>query len=104
MNLPGQDTLTALSPERADRLRRLYEEELVRRCNESRPEARLWGGADDLEPGEKAIKGKGVAWQDFRCFNLNPNPPPPPNPFLPTKMGVPELPPVLFWTRDLALR
>lgn len=66
MNLPGQDTLTALSPERADRLRRLYEEELVRRCNESRPEARLWGGADDLEPGEKAIKGKGVAWQDFR--------------------------------------
>ena len=66
MHLPGQDTLTALTPERAERLKRLYEEELVRRCGESRPEARLWGGADDLEPEIKTVKGKGVAWQDFR--------------------------------------
>jgi len=63
MRLPGQDTLTALSPERADRLKNLYEEELVRRVREKRPEARLWGGADDLEPD---LKGKGVAWSDFR--------------------------------------
>ncbi|WVR04148.1 hypothetical protein IAU60_001147 [Kwoniella sp. DSM 27419] len=68
MQLPGQDTLTALSPERAERLRRLYEEELVKRCNEKRPEARLWGGADDLEPEVKNLKGKGIAWQDFRRF------------------------------------
>lgn len=72
MHLPGQDTLTALSPERAERLNRLYGEELVRRCGEYRPEARLWGGADDLEPevgggvGLKTVKGKGVAWHDFR--------------------------------------
>ncbi|OCF44486.1 solute carrier family 25 (mitochondrial phosphate transporter), member 23/24/25/41 [Kwoniella heveanensis CBS 569] len=68
MKLPGQDTLTALSPERAERLRKLYEEELVKKCNEKRPEARLWGGADDLEPEMKNVKGKGVAWQDFRRF------------------------------------
>ncbi|WRT65330.1 uncharacterized protein IL334_002273 [Kwoniella shivajii] len=68
MQLPGQDTLTALSPERADRLRRLYEEELVKACSDERPEARLWGGADDLEPEVKHVKGKGVAWQDFRRF------------------------------------
>ena len=68
MHLPGQDTLTALSPERAERLKGLYEEELVRRCSESRPDARLWGGADDLEPeaGAKTLKGKGIAWHDFR--------------------------------------
>ena len=66
MKLPGQDTLTALSPERAERLRRLYEEELVKRCNERRPEARLWGGADDLQPEIKNVMGKGVAWEDFR--------------------------------------
>ena len=63
MQLPGQDTYTALSPERAERLRRLYEEELVKRVGEQRPEARLWGGADDQEP---EIRGKGIAWQDFR--------------------------------------
>jgi len=63
MQLPGQDTYTTLSPERAERLKRLYEEELVKRVGEERPEARLWGGADDLEP---EIKGKGIAWQDFR--------------------------------------
>lgn len=64
MKLPGQDTMTALSPERADRLRRLYEEELVRRCNEERPQARLWGGPD--EQGEKWIGGKGVRFEAFR--------------------------------------
>jgi solute carrier family 25 phosphate transporter 23/24/25/41 len=64
MKLPGQDTMTALSPERADRLRRLYEEELVRRCNEERPQARLWGGPD--EQGEKNIGGKGVRFEAFR--------------------------------------
>ena len=63
MQLPDQDTYTALSPERAERLRRLYEEELVKRVGEERPEARLWGGADDQEP---EIRGKGIAWQDFR--------------------------------------
>ncbi|WWC98941.1 hypothetical protein V866_005835 [Kwoniella sp. B9012] len=69
MKLPGQDTLTALSPERADRLRKLYQEELVKACNDERPEARLWGGADDLtEPEIKNLKGKGIAWQDFRRF------------------------------------
>ena len=66
MHLPEQDTITALSPERAERLRRLYEEELVRRCSEERPEARLWGGADDLEPEVKTVKGKGIGWRDFR--------------------------------------
>jgi hypothetical protein len=66
MKLPGQDTLTALSPERADRLSRLYEEELVKRCNEKRPDARLWGGADELEPEMRSVKGKGIAWSDFR--------------------------------------
>lgn len=65
MKLPGQDTMTALSPERADRLRRLYEEELVRRCNEDRPQARLWGGPDNQ--GEKWIGGKGVRFEAFRC-------------------------------------
>lgn len=67
MQLPGQDTLAALSPERAERLRRLYQEELVKRVGEERPTARLWGGADDLEPEQKHVKGsKGIAWQDFR--------------------------------------
>lgn len=75
--LPGQGTLQALSPERAERLRRLYEEELVKRCEEERPEARLWGGSDDLEPyglggsgqspGQTIPAGKkGIAWKDFR--------------------------------------
>ncbi|WWC87477.1 uncharacterized protein L201_002366 [Kwoniella dendrophila CBS 6074] len=69
MKLPGQDTLTALSPERVDRLRKLYEEELVKACNDKRPEARLWGGADDqLEPELKNLSGKGIAWHDFRRF------------------------------------
>jgi solute carrier family 25 phosphate transporter 23/24/25/41 len=79
--LPGQGTLQALSPERAERLRRLYEEELVKRCEEERPEARLWGGSDDLEPyglgGSPPTAGqptpttkKGIAWKDFRLvFN-----------------------------------
>ena len=65
MKLPGQDTITALSPERADRLRKLYQEELVRRVREKRPQARLWGGADDIEP---EIKDQGIAWADFRRF------------------------------------
>lgn len=64
MKLPGQDTRTALSPERAERLRRLYEEELVRSCSAHRPEARLWGGADDIKPG--TATGKGIAWENFR--------------------------------------
>ena len=64
MKLPGQDTMTALSPERAERLQRLYEEELVRRCNEERPQALLWGGPD--EQGEKWIGGKGVRFEAFR--------------------------------------
>ncbi|WWD16881.1 hypothetical protein CI109_101313 [Kwoniella shandongensis] len=68
MKLPGQGTLTALSPERAERLRRLYEEELVKRISEKRPEARLWGGADEEEPEHKGLKGKGIAWHDFRRF------------------------------------
>ena len=63
MRLPGQDTMTALSPERADRLRQLYKEELVRRVKEKRPQARLWGGADDMEP---EVREKGLAWSDFR--------------------------------------
>jgi solute carrier family 25 phosphate transporter 23/24/25/41 len=66
MQLPGQDTMTALSPERADRLRRLYEEELVKRCSEDRPNASLWGGADDLEPDIKRLPGSGITWQSFR--------------------------------------
>lgn len=67
MKLPGQDTLTALSPERAERLRRLYEEELVRRVREKRPEARLWGGPDDLR-GEKTEgeRQKIIEWSEFR--------------------------------------
>ena len=65
MKLPGQDTIAALSPERADRLRKLYQEELVRRVREKRPQARLWGGADDIEP---EVKDKGIAWADFRLF------------------------------------
>lgn len=73
MKLPGQDTITALSPERADRLGRLYEEELVRRVRQNRPQARLWGGADDLLPDsngetneERKGASKGIAWGDFR--------------------------------------
>lgn len=62
MQLPGQDTVTALSPERADRLRKLYLEELVKECNDRRPEARLWGGSDDWQPDTS----KGVKWEDFR--------------------------------------
>ncbi|RXK37012.1 solute carrier family 25 (mitochondrial phosphate transporter), member 23/24/25/41 [Tremella mesenterica] len=50
MKLPGQDTRTALSPQRAERLKKLYEEELVRRVRENRPNALLWGGADDIKP------------------------------------------------------
>ncbi|GFZ43000.1 Uncharacterized mitochondrial carrier [Saitozyma sp. JCM 24511] len=67
MKLPGQDTTTALSPERAERLRKLYEEELVRRVKEKRPEARLWGGADD-QPHIKTTQEKGIAFEDFRRF------------------------------------
>ncbi|KAK4688162.1 hypothetical protein P7C73_g1947, partial [Tremellales sp. Uapishka_1] len=67
MKLPGQGTMEALSPERAERLRRLYEEELSKRLQEARPHASLWGGADDLEP-EKKIQGQKVVWQDFRRF------------------------------------
>lgn len=62
MQLPGQDTTTALSPERADRLRNLYLEELVRECNDRRPNALLWGGSDDWKPETT----KGVPWEDFR--------------------------------------
>lgn len=62
MKLPDQDTLTALSPERAERLKKLYLEELVRECNDKRPEARLWGGRDDWQPETT----KGVIWEDFR--------------------------------------
>jgi solute carrier family 25 phosphate transporter 23/24/25/41 len=61
--------MTTLSPERAERLRVLYQEELVRRCDEKRPEARLWGGADDLEPVEgtaTAKREKGISWKAFR--------------------------------------
>ncbi|EIW66204.1 hypothetical protein TREMEDRAFT_21181, partial [Tremella mesenterica DSM 1558] len=43
MKLPGQDTRTALSPQRAERLKKLYEEELVRRVRENRPNA-FWEG------------------------------------------------------------
>lgn len=68
MQLPGQGTTAALSPERAERLRRLYEEELVKRISEERPDSSLWGGPDDLEPEMKNLKGKGIAWQDFRRF------------------------------------
>ena len=94
--LPGQGTLLPLSSERAERLRRLYQEELVHRVTCERPEAKLWGGADDLnEPeagpsnsmalgyGETTTttstpeptaassaattnRGKGIAWKDFR--------------------------------------
>jgi solute carrier family 25 phosphate transporter 23/24/25/41 len=88
--LPGQGTLSPLSSERAERLQRLYSEELVRRVRCERPEAKLWGGADDLNEPEAgssgsgsltttgagssnsagsssaARKGKGIAWKDFR--------------------------------------
>jgi solute carrier family 25 phosphate transporter 23/24/25/41 len=64
MRLPDQDTLTALSPERAERLRILYQEELVRQCGEKRPDARLWGGSDDLEPVD--VREKGISWKAFR--------------------------------------
>ncbi|BEI93587.1 uncharacterized protein CcaverHIS019_0600460 [Cutaneotrichosporon cavernicola] len=66
MRLPGQDTLAALSPERAERLRTLYTEELVKQIGEDRPDALQWGGADDLEPYEQAQKG--VSWKAFRKF------------------------------------
>lgn len=92
VKLPGQDTIGILSPERAERLSRLYLEELSRRVNmQERPEARLWGGADDLtEPEQQQQQqqvqqqqaqqqqaqqqqqqkksGKGIAWKDFRKF------------------------------------
>lgn len=69
MRLPGQDTPTALSPERAERLRTLYQEELVKRCGENRPDALLWGGADDLLPGEgEEVREKGVSWKSFRKY------------------------------------
>jgi solute carrier family 25 phosphate transporter 23/24/25/41 len=66
MKLPGQDTMTTLSDERAERLKKLYLEELVRECNDKRPEARLWGGSDDWKPETT----KGVAWEDFRYVHL----------------------------------
>jgi solute carrier family 25 phosphate transporter 23/24/25/41 len=86
VKLPGQDTIGILSPERAERLRRLYLEELSRRVSlQERPEARLWGGADDLTEPELQQQhqqqqqqqqqhhhqkkgGKGIAWKDFRKF------------------------------------
>lgn len=68
MRLPGQDTPTALSPERAERLRTLYQEELVKRCGENRPDALLWGGADDLQPGDGEVREKGVSWKAFRRY------------------------------------
>ncbi|KAJ9110277.1 hypothetical protein QFC19_001680 [Naganishia cerealis] len=86
VKLPGQDTIGILSPERAERLRRLYLEELSRRVSlQDRPEARLWGGADDLSEPEiqqqqqqqhqqhhphhhQKKSGKGIAWKDFRKF------------------------------------
>lgn len=64
MKLPGQDTMTALSPERIERLGKLYEEELVRRVNEERPSASLWGGPD--EASIEDILDKGVEFADFR--------------------------------------
>lgn len=69
-----------------ERLEKLYEEELVRRVTlEGRPEARLWGGEDDVsepaihvehpgasagkEPARgKTVNGKGIEWKDFRRF------------------------------------
>lgn len=68
MRLPGQDTLTVLSPERAERLQTLYQEELVRRVGETRPDALLWGGADDLEPVDTkgGVQTKGISWKAFR--------------------------------------
>ncbi|ODN76545.1 hypothetical protein L202_05207 [Cryptococcus amylolentus CBS 6039] len=71
MQLPGQGTTEALSLERAERLKRLYEEELVKTVAKKRPESALWGGPDDLEPEVRHLKGKkgtGVAWGDFRRF------------------------------------
>nr|ODO00504.1 solute carrier family 25 (mitochondrial phosphate transporter), member 23/24/25/41 [Cryptococcus depauperatus CBS 7855] len=68
MQLPGQGTTQALSRERAERLKRLYEEELVQKVSEKRPHSSLWGGPDDLEPEIKNISSKGIAWQDFRRF------------------------------------
>lgn len=62
MQLPGQDTVMTLSPERVDRLRNLYLEELVKECKDRRPNALLWGGSDDWKPETT----KGVAWEDFR--------------------------------------
>lgn len=91
--LPGQGTLSPLSSERAERLRRLYQEELVKRVTCERPEAKLWGGPDsENEPDTQAgagtgsasasasasgsqgetsaagagRRGKGIAWKDFR--------------------------------------
>jgi hypothetical protein len=89
MHLPGQGTIGTLSPERVERLRRLYEEELSRRISlEERESARLWGGADDLpDPNASAVATtssssssstssissvnaakKGIKWKDFRRF------------------------------------
>jgi hypothetical protein len=85
MHLPGQGTIGTLSPERVERLRRLYEEELSRRISlEERAHAELWGGADDLpEPATAVINhrdhnvnnpmgmmavGKVIKWKDFRKF------------------------------------
>jgi solute carrier family 25 phosphate transporter 23/24/25/41 len=62
MKLPGQDTMAALSPERAERLKELYLEELVKECSDHRPTAKLWGGSDDWKPDST----KGIAWEDFR--------------------------------------
>jgi solute carrier family 25 phosphate transporter 23/24/25/41 len=91
MHLPGQGTVGTLSPERVERLRRLYEEELSRRISlEEREGARLWGGADDLpDPNAQSTitsatssnsvspntsvaasttGKKGIKWKDFRKF------------------------------------
>lgn len=87
MHLPGQGTLGTLSPERVERLKRLYEEELSRRISlEERESASLWGGADDLpDPNTDSSTDaqsvtsasntktslpskKGIKWKDFRKF------------------------------------
>lgn len=67
MKLPGQDTMAALSPERAERLKELYLEELVKECSDKRPMAKLWGGKDDWKPDTT----KGIAWEDFRYVPLS---------------------------------
>ena len=87
MHLPGQGSIGILSPERVERLRRLYEEELSRRISlEERDTARLWGGADDLPEPTTSVTatptnhanfqvnspvnadGKVIKWKDFRKF------------------------------------